>query len=144
MPSYNLRYKRDKLRSKNFIPTIQFFLEEEKYPEEIYVPPIGEYVHREVEVKDEVEVEVGSVKNTVLELHILLKQLKNIKSVRRLELWIQQRRKEIRELNDSDMAELLEFVNIKYYTKKVKKPRPKPKPVVEDREEIIEEKLKRD
>ena len=114
--SFNLRYRREKLVSNNFKPVIRFNLfEEEKYPEE-YHPPIEEYKEEQedlVIIDDDDEEE----EETALQLEQFIKGLKKIKSVRRLELWIQQNRLEVSKLNNSDMAELLEFINKKYFNK---------------------------
>lgn len=115
MPSYHLKYKRDKIKSKNFIPTIKFFLDEEE--EDIYVPPIGEYVEEKKQdliIEDEDEEEQPQ---TALLLEELINELKKKRSVRTLELWITKNRKRIKELNDGDMGELLDYINGKYYNK---------------------------
>ena len=113
---FNLKYRREKLKSNNFKPIIKFNLFEEE--EEEYFPPIEEY---EEEKEDLIIIDEEVIQEeTALLLEQLIKELKKIRSIRRLELWIQQRRTKVKGLNNSDMAELLEFINIKYYTKKRK------------------------
>ena len=106
--SFNLIYRRNKLKSNNFKPIIKFFMEEEeeeeKYPEEHH-PPIAEYQEEEEEEEE----------STIQLLEELMKEVKKKKNKRTLELWIQQRRKKIRELTQSDMGELLDFINDKFY-----------------------------
>ena len=120
MVKWNLQYRRRKIESNNFKPIINYNL----YPDEEiqeYNPPIEEFVEQEEDlvIIDEEEV-VEEEPQTALLLEKLVKELKKIRSVRRLELWISQNKKRVMELNQIDMEEFLKYVNEKYYSKKKK------------------------
>lgn len=112
--SFNLIYRKNKLKSKNFIPTIKYFDEEEV---EEYVYPIGECYEEKKEdllIEDEEEEQP----QTILLLEELLKEIKKMRSVRRLELWVSKNKERIKSLNDGDRTEFLDYVNDKFYVKK--------------------------
>lgn len=102
--SYNLRYRRQKLKSRNFIPVIQFF---PPPIEEVYTKPIEEF-------KEDPDPESESEEETLL-LTCLIEELRKVKNIRKLELWITKNRTRVRELNDTDMQELLGFINDTFY-----------------------------
>lgn len=104
--SYNLRYRRQKLKSRNFIPVIQFF---PPPIEEVYTKPIEEF-------KEDPDPESESEEETTtLLLDEFIKDLRKVKNIRKLELWITKNRTRVRELNDTDMQELLGFINDTFY-----------------------------
>lgn len=117
--SYNLRYRKDKIRTKNFIPTIRYDLynlmrEEESKREVEYHPPIEEY--EEVIDEDLIIVDDDDIDTSLL-LEELKKELKKVKSVRKLEMWISKNKSRVNELTGDDRTDLLDFMNNKYYLK---------------------------
>lgn len=103
--SYNLRYRRQKLKSKNFRPIIQFYPFQEEKEEPIFEePPIDDLVILDEE--DNVEL-----------LDELVTELKKIKNIRKLELWISKNRNRVKKLGNNDMDKLLDFISHTFYTK---------------------------
>ncbi len=116
MPSYNLRYRRDKIIYR-FIPQITF----DNLKKELEYRPDEEeedllIIDTDEETEEEEE-ELDSSTMTLTDLKIELTKIrKNAK--RKLEVWIKSNRMRINiELNGLDKTDLLQHIETKYYTK---------------------------
>ena len=121
MPQWNLHYRRNKLASNNFKPTIRYNLfAEEDLPKEEYHPPIEEYGEIRDDYKEDVVIvdDEDRINESALLLEGFMKQLKKIRSIRKLELWISKNRIPIKDLEATDLGELLDYINNKYYSEK--------------------------
>ena len=121
MPSYNLRYRKNKIIYR-FIPQITFdrLKEELEYkpeePEEdLLLIDTDEETLEEESIEDEVILDSSTMTLTDLKME-LTKIRKNAK--RKLEVWIKANRMRINmELNGLDKTDLLQHIEIKYYNK---------------------------
>ena len=118
MPSYNLRWRKNKVHF-NFIPQIKFNMlddvEEEKI-EELEEEEEEELVEI-VEIVEEVE--PLDFNGSAMMLDELIGELKKIRknAKRKLEVWIKENRSHINGLEDDYKTELFNFIRVKYYKK---------------------------